>query len=733
MSLKLESLLNPAPSTPRTFGGGTQDSATQSERVPSSHQHGQHGDGSQHHRPPSRELQSVFVQAGGASPEFRRPSLPPSYSYTAMPVEPAPGLHQRQSSGSSLAQYHHASRSPEEQRRASVAWELQYEHQLAPIQSDSYTAMNHDIQMHGEPQATENIDGPKFEDEEILHEIPTRASVAAHSHELPSQAAVGLDAETLRAISEAKNEYGTRDRTATKREPSAHVVDVPKPALKKRPHPTKKGTASAVKKREPQSPAKKRKVESATQQRRISATPWSAPRKSISATPGASPTPGQRSATPNFTTATADVEEQYSEDDDDSNAVFCICRKPDNHTWMIACDGGCDDWFHGSCVNIEEQDGDLIDKYFCPNCEAKGQGHTTWKPMCRNRGCRRPARVSKDLVSKYCSDECGRDFFGRNMQAGVPSNKNKRMKTRRKDNHVDNIGQSPDVDTREDRDGDLGPLGGPIRPHELAALVSASSSVEDFRRLGTAPGFDTPPSSAAEGTSSASPEATIIKSELTDQESKQLAAIHRRKDELRRHRGLLKQREKFNSMAKQSSVRAVARFLGVDPDAEGSNMKKINELCGFDGRVRWSDAEFEQWRDSAEGMRAMAEGKLSENQAGAPKEEQQGEKQEGEMDTGEDGDDDPSHARHNDGSGTTTTTTTGATTTVCLRKRCEKHKNWQKLALQEIRFDEANLGDDMRALDREERDLTERVVGRTKYPAAVAPGDRGQAQAQAAS
>jgi len=53
------------------------------------------------------------------------------------------------------------------------------------------------------------------------------------------------------------------------------------------------------------------------------------------------------------------------EDDDDGNEIFCICRRPDNHTWMIGCDGGCEDWFHGKCVNIDPRDAELIDKYIC--------------------------------------------------------------------------------------------------------------------------------------------------------------------------------------------------------------------------------------------------------------------------------------------------------------------------------------------------------------------------------
>lgn len=414
MSLKLGSLLNPAPPSPQTYGE-PQDSPKQ-ERISSNYGYGQqHSDRTQHYRRPSYEPQNAFAHTVGDSPEFRRPSLRPTYSYTATPVEPTPRFHrERQPSGSSLAQYHHASRSSEEQRRASVAWDPQYEHQLAPMKSDYFT-VDRDTQMHEEPQSLDESGVVKAEEDQIKYEVQSHLLEAATSYDLPPEVADGLDAETLRAISKAKKEYGTRDRKATKRESPAQVEEMAKPAPKKRPHPAKKGTASAVNKKEPQHPAKKRKVESTAQQRRVTATPSSAPRKIISATPGASPAPGQRSGISLSTAVAAYADEQYSEDEY-SNGVYCICRKPDNHTWMIACDGGCDDWFHGSCVNIEEQDDGLIDKYICPNCEAKGQGHTTWKPMCRDGGCRRPAWVNEKLVSKYCSDECGRELFSRNTQ-----------------------------------------------------------------------------------------------------------------------------------------------------------------------------------------------------------------------------------------------------------------------------------------------------------------------------
>lgn len=59
------------------------------------------------------------------------------------------------------------------------------------------------------------------------------------------------------------------------------------------------------------------------------------------------------------------TQEGDESDSFDENAVFCICRRPDNHTWMIGCDADCDDWYHGRCVNIDPRDADLIDRYIC--------------------------------------------------------------------------------------------------------------------------------------------------------------------------------------------------------------------------------------------------------------------------------------------------------------------------------------------------------------------------------
>ncbi|XP_072530212.1 lysine-specific demethylase 7A isoform X2 [Salminus brasiliensis] len=49
--------------------------------------------------------------------------------------------------------------------------------------------------------------------------------------------------------------------------------------------------------------------------------------------------------------------------------LYCVCRQRyDISRFMIECDI-CKDWFHGSCVQVEEHHAADIDLYHCPNCE----------------------------------------------------------------------------------------------------------------------------------------------------------------------------------------------------------------------------------------------------------------------------------------------------------------------------------------------------------------------------
>ncbi|KAL8578841.1 hypothetical protein ACOMHN_022134 [Nucella lapillus] len=59
------------------------------------------------------------------------------------------------------------------------------------------------------------------------------------------------------------------------------------------------------------------------------------------------------------------------EPSNDANTLYCICRKPHGHRFMICCDK-CGEWYHGQCVGITKQQGHQMEvqnkEYVCPKC-----------------------------------------------------------------------------------------------------------------------------------------------------------------------------------------------------------------------------------------------------------------------------------------------------------------------------------------------------------------------------
>ncbi|XP_018096560.1 histone lysine demethylase PHF8 isoform X1 [Xenopus laevis] len=74
--------------------------------------------------------------------------------------------------------------------------------------------------------------------------------------------------------------------------------------------------------------------------------------------------------------------------------VYCLCCLPYDVTrFMIECDV-CQDWFHGSCVGVEEEKASEIDLYHCPNCQIT-HGPSVMK---RRRGnLKQDLHLSKDI------------------------------------------------------------------------------------------------------------------------------------------------------------------------------------------------------------------------------------------------------------------------------------------------------------------------------------------------
>ncbi|XP_061400775.1 uncharacterized protein LOC133336495 [Musca vetustissima] len=76
----------------------------------------------------------------------------------------------------------------------------------------------------------------------------------------------------------------------------------------------------------------------------------------------------------NKSKADAGASDSGDEDDDDPNKLWCICRQPHNNRFMICCDV-CEDWFHGTCVNITKAMGLEMEQkgidWTCPKCVKK--------------------------------------------------------------------------------------------------------------------------------------------------------------------------------------------------------------------------------------------------------------------------------------------------------------------------------------------------------------------------
>ena len=367
------------------------------------------------------------------------------------------------------------------------------------------------------------------------------------------------------------------------------------------------------------------------------------------------------SSTP-VTAASPAADTSDAESVEDENVVYCICRKPDNHTWMIGCDGVCKDWFHGKCVGVRQEDGELLDRYICPDCTEKGAGVTTWKPMCRRGGCNRPARLKKGSESKYCCDECGETFFRDLLTASETSTTrtiNKIQPKRTTSIHVES----------DDEDNDPGPLGGLIHPPELNSLVSHVDNAVAFRRLGSAEAL-TPPDSR--------PNTAHGQNDIhhTEHEKTRLGVIGARKDRLRNMRVALKEREDFVRMTRERAARHKARSGG-----------KL--VCGYDSRLAWDVVTFREWRDSPLGRYAVKQGTLS------PPPEGEGY-----------GESEPLPELDNVGS------------KMCERKTCGRHGGWAKLALQEVRFDEEQVREEMKELLAEEAAVNNAARGRQEMGAA---------------
>lgn len=479
-------------------------------------------------------------------------------------------------------------------------------------------------------------------------------------------------------------------------------ASIPAPIIgKKRPLPmNKKGTAK-IKSSTPSSKRLKLSDSDRTPTRSPSVTPAQKVGSKLKNTANVASPSSRASSRQASPTPSASVGTPASSNDD--GEVFCICRKGDNHTWMIACDGPCEEWYHGKCIGIRERDGELIDKFFCPMCQEKQGLVTTWKRMCRRLDCRKPARVLDDPPSKYCSVECGRMFFVDLLQRGdqeaqasrdgqfvVEKNREKKLRKKVKKDHrvkrhadltdtpVHSRPQTPaysddekseyETDSSADED-DLPNRGGALRAGEVQALVQQCRSIESWRDLGKKP--QTPPRELDDNKDDK-------QLAFDDYQEARMRAIKQELADLDEKLHVLDQREKMLEMVK-------TRSQSIADDVKKGN-PKLKSICGYDPRCAWNDAEFLAWYQAG-GREVLESGKI-----GPPDED----KDVNMVDGVEDSDEDEK-----------ATTMKGG---VCIRNNCPKHgRTWQKSQLAELRFEQDLLKKKQDHLAVQEHDIRSRA------------------------
>ncbi|KEF58586.1 uncharacterized protein A1O9_06512 [Exophiala aquamarina CBS 119918] len=604
------------------------------------------------------------------------------------------------------------------------------EHPLKPDHSDKDQESHGPQQAHYEAQPPAQAQHPPVEDPPSI--LPTSPPPAP-------------------AISTLKKEPSVTGSRAPSMEPFASPAPV---AGKKRPAPieSSKSSPAAFKKKgvakSKPSPASNKRAKlndsepspsyvrsnprspSVTPSTQLKHLPSSKLRKQNSATsprPSATPVSSRAASVASQSRSRSSSVAETSGSSNDDGEIFCICRKGDNHTWMIACDGGCEEWFHGNCVNIRERDGELIDKYICPTCMKPGL-HTTWKRMCRRKDCRKPARVMQDPPSKYCSDVCGRMFFVELVQRGDPAAQssrdgqhimeaNKSKKLRKKAIKMEarhtipkpinplangdlaevlndnsrlatpaySEDEKTDYETDSSLDDDELPnRAGALRAAEVKALIEKCKTIDEWRNLGKRP--DTPP---GDDDMTDTKPISLVYDEL---ESAKMASIQ-------------EQVQKFNSRSKLLSAReALLELIKTRSATITDEVRKANpkgkDFCGFDPRLAWSDEEFSRWYTDRGGkaiLDAGANGKI-----GPPDENDSTMRK---LSNGVNG----VHAAEEEDEEDKKALKKGG---VCIVKNCQRHKTWAKAQLAEIRFEQDLVRRSLSRLEMQESELKQRAMVR---------------------
>ncbi|KAK4192521.1 hypothetical protein QBC35DRAFT_484069 [Podospora australis] len=308
---------------------------------------------------------------------------------------------------------------------------------------------------------------------------------------------------------------------------------------------------------------------------------------------------------------------------------YCLCRGPDNHRFMIACDR-CQDWFHGECIGMDKWTGEhLVQKYICPNCTDADRGYVTrYRKMCTLETCKNAARVTDPIrPSIFCSDEHCQEWWEQ-LVATLPT--------------LCDGYDSDDDDGNHQTRGPSDPLLGPLMREDFLALLDSRPDRPDWNLF---PPNSSKPFAVRKDFWENSPPEDV----LTKEETKLLHQSAADRYELGEQIVLCKKMLELLDMGIERRERAVASGVGTAKD-----------LCGYDVRLDKVGTvyQFSLWIQSDEGEAVFKSGQLDDLEGGEEAEKR-------------------FNCRSADG-------WSGG---MCVRKKCLPHKQWVDILTRMVKHD----------------------------------------------
>ncbi|KAJ3030774.1 UNVERIFIED_CONTAM: hypothetical protein HDU68_007851, partial [Siphonaria sp. JEL0065] len=96
-----------------------------------------------------------------------------------------------------------------------------------------------------------------------------------------------------------------------------------------------------------------------------------------------------------------DSDEYEYDEDEDPTKVYCYCRKTyDPSLFYIQCDG-CDEWYHGICANMNEEQAERIFLWFCRICERDSGRRPVFKKFCAGWLAGETYRTESEVLGQY--------------------------------------------------------------------------------------------------------------------------------------------------------------------------------------------------------------------------------------------------------------------------------------------------------------------------------------------